>query len=98
MRLPHCQRLTHVNVLTDATTAVRHELKASEDFSRLMLAALKASLSRLEGQRAEEAAAEAAGATPRPGAAPGCGELLRPADRHALGLVTSELIVRSMSY
>ncbi len=75
-------------MLADATAAVRHELKARQNLSRLMLDSLQASLSKLEGQRAEESAAEATAATPKPGAAPGCGELLRPADRHVLDSAT----------
>ena len=75
-------------MLADATTVVRRELMAHQDFARLMLDTLKASLSQLEGQRAEGSAAEAIGATPKPGVAPGCGELLQPADRHVFELAT----------
>ena len=55
---------------------------ASQGLTRLLLDTLTASLKSLEAHRASENAAEAAGATPGPGAAPGCGELLRAADRH----------------
>jgi len=87
-------------MLADATTAVRHELKARQDFSRLMLNCIRASLGKLEGQRAEEAAAETVAGTPKPGAAPGCGELLRPADRHVLEVATvvNVLCIQSLSF
>ena len=55
---------------------------ASPGLARSLLDTLTCSLKALGDRRASEVAAEAAGVTPGPGAAPGCGELLRTAERH----------------
>ena len=81
-----------------ATDAVRDEMMASQGFTRLMLDTLTASLTALGDRRNAESAAEAAGATPGPGAAPGCGELLRPADRHVISSEAGGCIVRNISH
>ena len=81
-RMPQCSCSQQIGVCAaDGSSDVLDELKMSQNIPRLMLETLRSSLSTVEMQRAAESAADSAGASPGPGAAAGCGELLRPADR-----------------